>query len=123
MLIQAYMWANIKYRKDTKPWHHWQPAMKTWEIGEGDCEDWAILACDCLKGWYDCYYLCMYTAEKGHATLLIKDHGWWSVGTFGYREHTSEDLPNMVKDWSGYKDWTMVVLQDEDLEPIEVWYR
>lgn len=122
-LIQAYMWANIKYRKDTKPWHHWQPAMKTWEIGQGDCEDFAILACECLRKKYQCYYLCMYTTDSGHATLLIsRSGGWKSVGTFGLQNHKG-DPPGIVKDWKNYKNWTMVVMQDEDQSPLEVWYR
>ena len=122
-LIQAYMWANIKYRKDTKPWHHWQPAKTTWLEGEGDCEDFAILACECLRDKYECFYVCMYTADSGHATLMIaRDDGLQSVGTFGLQSH-KDNLPHIVKDWGGYKDWTMVVMQDEDLSPLEVWYR
>jgi len=129
LLIQAYLWANIKYRKDTKPWHEWQPAMKTWEIGEGDCEDWAILACDCLYEWNKCYYLCMYTADSGHATLLIskkeKEYDveclWLSVGTFGLEEHGGT-IQDLVTDWSGFENWTMAVLMDDRLDVLEVYY-
>jgi hypothetical protein len=96
--------------------------MKTWEIGKGDCEDYAILACACLRKKYDCFYVCMYTADSGHATLLIVDDGLWTVGTFGYQKH-KKDLPEIVEDWSGYKNWTMVVMEDEDIEPVDIWYR
>jgi hypothetical protein len=124
-LVQAYLWANIRYRKDTKPWHDWQPGIVTWRIGKGDCEDWAVLACDCLRDDHNCWYLCIYTEESGHATLLVDRErvgGYISVGTFGLQEHDGE-VPGIVKDWSGYKDWTMAVLMDEDQNVLNVWYR
>ena len=94
-----------------------------------NCEDWAILACDCLYEWNKCYYLCMYTADSGHATLLIskkeKEYDveclWLSVGTFGLQEHGGT-IQDLITDWSGFENWTMAVLMDDTQDVLEVYY-
>lgn len=122
--VQSWLWANVKYRKDTKPWHQWQPALTTFKAKAGDCEDWAIFANECLRKKYVGHILCMYTKDSGHATYLIRDgkKRWTSVGTFGLQSHWGT-VPEIIPDWWGFKDWTMATLMDEDLTPIEVYYR
>lgn len=122
--VQAWLWANIKYRKDTKSWHQWQSALVTFREKEGDCEDWAIFANECLRKKYEGHILCMYTKDSGHATYLIREgkKRWTSVGTFGLQSHRGV-VPEIIPDWRGFKGWTMATLMDEDLTPIEVYYR
>jgi len=122
--VQAWLWANIKYRKDTKSWHHWQPGIVTFKEREGDCEDWAVFANECLKKKYEGYFLCMYTKDSGHATYLVHDgdEKWRSVGTFGLMTHKGEP-PEIIPDWTGYKKWTTATLEDENMNFINVYYR
>ena len=122
--VQAWLWANIKYRKDTRSWHHWQSALVTFNEKEGDCEDWAVFASECLKEKYEGYFLCMYTEDSGHASYLmsIKDEDWISVGTFGLQSHQG-DIPEIIPDWLGYKKWRTATLEDEDMNFIDAYYR
>lgn len=122
--VQAWLWANVEYASDKKDSDHWQPARVTFERRRGDCEDWCILACECLKRRYDCVYLCLYTKKTGHATLLVergksgKSRKWTSIGTYGYRSHKGREYDNIIPDWKGYKNWTSYTVKDEDINTI-----
>lgn len=115
--VQAYLLSEIRYRKDTKPEHHWQPPEKTWKDKAGDCEDWAIFALECLKSTHNCNILCMYKKDSGHATLLIKDgnKSWRSIGTFGFMKHKGV-ISDIIPNWRGYEKWTYYKLYDEEID-------
>ena len=123
---QSWLLANVKYTKDSEEPgdDEWQPAIKTWERRKGDCEEYAIFACECLKKHYDCLYLCMYTKNSGHATLLIengkegKKKKWKSVGTYGYNSHKGLDYDNIIPDWSGFRKWYKYRVKDETMTTI-----
>ena len=125
--VQSWLWANITYTKDSKEKgdDEWQPAIKTWKRRKGDCEDWAIFACECLKKKYDCLYLCMYYKDSGHATLLIengkdgKKNKWTSVGTYGYKKHKGKDYGDIIPDWyPEYRKWDRYRVKDESAKTI-----
>lgn len=118
--VQAWLWANIKYTSDKNPADHWQPAERTFDRKRGDCEDWAILANECLKDKYDGYFLCMYNKSSGHATYVIKKEGEKkvSVGTFGYMTHKGS-WGEIIPDWRGYEDCEMYKVKNENLDTIE----
>ena len=70
---------------------------------------------ECLKNKYECFYLCFYNQDSGHATHLIKrgHRRWTSVGTFGLKTHSGK-IPDIIKDWSGYSNFTSWKLLDEN---------
>jgi hypothetical protein len=125
--VQAWLWANVKYTKDTKEkdGDEWQPSKVTFKRKKGDCEDWAIFGCDCLKKHYDCLYLCMYYKKSGHATLLIEDgkkgklQKWKSIGTYGYKKHKGKDYGDIIPDWwPEYRKWDKYRVKDEGMKTI-----
>ena len=125
MKVQSWLWANVKYTKDTKEADEWQSAKRTWERRRADCEDYAIFACECLKKHYDCLYLCMYYKDSGHTTLLIengkegKKKKWKSVGTYGYKNHKGIDYGDIIPDWSPeYRKWDRYRVKDEECKTI-----
>lgn len=138
--VMAWMWANLTYTPDKTLADDWQPAWRTFDRRAGDCEDWAIWANYCLRDRVNGYYICMYTETEGHAEYLAEDQGACthetssegriipdefrgvSVGTYGLNHHKGE-LPAIVEDWAGFEDWTMVVLMDEDMRVLEIFYR
>lgn len=121
----AWLFANIKYATDKSPEDSWQEAKRTWKRGRGDCEDWAIIANECLKGKYDCVFICMYTKDSGHCELLVDDgkngkkKKWISVGTFGYNHHEGKSYRDIISDWNGYEDWTSFTIKDEEIKTVE----
>jgi hypothetical protein len=125
--VQAWLYANITYTSDKTALDEWQPAERTYTRRKGDCEDWAVFAMRCLQKIRRCYYICMYTNSSGHAELLLpadnessdlsKVKKWISIGTFGYKVHTSQ-YPSLVRDWSNYKDWKFTCLKDSSFHVI-----
>lgn len=116
MKVQAYMDRYFKYTKDVLPEDRWKPAKKTWKEGKGDCEDYAIFAVKCL------YHLnveifCMYRPGNGHATTLIKNGNFVTIGTYGYKNHSHKSYSKLAEHW--YKDWDSYSRYDKDVEFIE----
>jgi len=117
--VQAWMYSKLKYDRfdifDT-----WQPPQQTFADRRGDCEDWMLLANECLRHKYEAYPLIMIRNGSGHATYLIK-HGtnkWESVGTYGKMRHTGT-IPQIIPNWQKYENWTRYMLLDQDLHLIE----
>ena len=119
MKVQAWLWANMKYVEDKKMDDSWQTAEKTFSRRRGDCEDWAVMANACLRYKYKGQFLCMYTADSGHATYLIEtgDKSYTSLGTFGMMKHHG-DIGDIIKDWKGYRSWTHYVIRDENQKKV-----
>jgi len=125
--IKAMSWifANITYTSDKDPEDDWQSAQRTFKRRKGDCEDWAIFACECLKKKYDCVYLCMYNKDSGHCELLIddgmsgSDNKWISLGTYGYNHHKGKDYSRIIPDWPEYEDWTDYCVKDVNFKVIK----
>lgn len=117
--VQAWLWANIKYTADKNPADSWQPAERTFDRKRGDCEDWAIFSNECLKDKYEGYFICMYDRSSGHCDYLIRTvpDTYTSIGTYGLMYHKGS-FRAIVPNWSGFEDWTDIVVYDEDLKVI-----
>lgn len=120
--VMSWLFWNVKYTSDKTTWDEWQPAERTFERRKGDCEDWAIFACECLREHVVGYYLCMYTETEGHCEFVIEGDWWTSIGTYGLGEHHGTIL-EIIPDWSGFENWTMAVLMEEDMSVINVFTR
>ena len=119
--VMAWLFTNIKYTSDKHTWDEWQPAERTFERRAGDCEDWAVFANACLRTRVMGNYICMYTDTTGHCEYLIDDgdFNWTTIGTYGLNRHHGT-LAQIVPDWSGFENWTLAMILDEDLNIVEV---
>lgn len=102
--------------KDVKPEDRWKPAWRTWEDGAGDCEDYGIFSIACLQH-LNIEIFCIYNEDSGHATALIKNGNFKTIGTFGYQEHDHSDYEKLAMHW--YKDCTSYARYDKHLQLIE----
>jgi len=114
--VQAYMDRYFKYTKDVLPEDRWKPAKKTWKEQKGDCEDYAIFAVACLQH-LNVEIFCMYNDDSGHATTLIKNGNFTTIGTFGYKNHSHKSYSKLAEHW--YKDWESYSRYDKNIEFIE----
>jgi len=117
--VQAWLFANITYTKDIQLPDYWQPAERTFSRRKGDCEDYALFGMECLQDTHLTWILCMYTADSGHATLMVADGPteMYSLGTFGLMHHLG-GWENVPERFSGYKNWNYIKVLDENLDII-----
>jgi hypothetical protein len=59
----------------------------------------------------------MYRPGNGHATTLIKNGNYVTIGTYGYKNHSHKSYSKLAEHW--YKDWDSYSRYDKDVEFIE----
>jgi hypothetical protein len=104
-VAEAYEWVldNIEYVPETSG-DHWQSAGETMVLGEGDCEDHAILLCSILEG-----------LGGSSRVNIIEEHAFPTV----YIGSTRADLMNAERSIASYygleaSEFQLTYLEDDD---------
>lgn len=86
--LSLWLTQNIRYTKDLSIQDDWKTSEQTIRNRKGDCEDFAVLAYDCLKymGTVNIIkILCVYPVKgAGHAVCAFMDGQKWRYYTNGY---------------------------------------
>jgi hypothetical protein len=104
-VAEAYEWVldNVEYVPETTG-DHWQSASETMGLGEGDCEDHAILLCSIIEG-----------LGGSSRVNIIEEHAFPSV----YIGSTRADLMNAERSIASYygldaSEFQLTYLEDDD---------
>jgi predicted transglutaminase-like cysteine proteinase len=93
--VCAHVKAHVRYRADMFAHEEWQAATRTWQIGTGDCEDYAVCVRDLARqaGFQaDIYVLRSKTARASHAVVIGTYRGSiWASSNGSYRVFQSVD--------------------------------
>ena len=94
--------SNIEYKSDSEVWgvgDYWQTAEETLRLKTGDCEDFAILAYECLKSLgIEAKLIDIKTNKRGHVICVFKRGGLWSYfSSGGLKDYRTENYRDLLR--------------------------
>jgi predicted transglutaminase-like cysteine proteinase len=102
----SWMQSNIQYKPDAGPEDEFRNPETTFQLGYGDCDDYALFAEYVLKNHgYDCETVSVFNSTEGHAVCVWKgsDGKYNYLSNKGVRNISADDLNQVSKDI--YPDW------------------
>ncbi len=102
----------IQYRADQTPEDEFRPAEKTFALGYGDCDDYAVFAATVLsQHGYNTKVLAVYSASLVHAVCVWEENGSYNyLSNLGLRRISAQNLEQLAADisssWISYQIYT-----------------